>query len=137
AVVALSGVPMVLAALGFAIAPDQRFIFVYAALFGLGYGGVFAVGWALAMDSVPELGDVARDLGIWGTLSNIPMVIAPAIGAAIITGGATVSEGCPGAPGVVFCAVRYPCLRCASRTRHPDEAHLADAGNQLWRAPAL
>ncbi len=92
-VVCLSGLPMALAALGFALAPDLRFIFVYAALFGLGYGGVFAVGWALAMDSIPELGDVARDLGIWGTLSNIPMVIAPAIGAAIITGGATLSDG--------------------------------------------
>jgi MFS family permease len=92
-VVCVSGLPMTLAALGFALAPDLRVIFVYSALFGLGYGGVFSVGWALALDSVPELGDVARDLGIWGTLSNLPMLIAPAIGAAIIAGGATVSEG--------------------------------------------
>ncbi len=92
-VVCLSGLPMTLAALGFALAPDLRVIFVYAALFGLGYGGVFSVGWALALDSVPELGDVARDLGIWGTLSNLPMLIAPAIGAAIIAGGATVGQG--------------------------------------------
>jgi MFS family permease len=92
-VVCLSGLPMTLAAFGFALAPDLRFVFVYALLFGLGYGGVFAVGWALALDSVPELGDVARDLGIWGTLSNLPMVIAPAIGAVIISHGATASEG--------------------------------------------
>ncbi len=92
-VVCLSGLPMTLAAFGFALAPDMRFVFLYALLFGLGYGGVFAVGWALALDSVPELGDVARDLGIWGTLSNLPMVIAPAVGAMIITRGATPSEG--------------------------------------------
>ncbi|HEY3676443.1 MAG TPA: MFS transporter, partial [Candidatus Tumulicola sp.] len=92
-VVCLSGLPMTLAAFGFALAPDIRFVFVYALLFGLGYGGVFAVGWALALDSVPELGDVARDLGIWGTLSNLPMVIAPAIGAMIISRGVTPSEG--------------------------------------------
>jgi MFS family permease len=92
-VVCLSGLPMTVAAFGFALAPDLRFVFVYALLFGLGYGGVFAVGWALALDSVPELGDVARDLGIWGTLSNLPMVIAPAIGALIIARGATPSEG--------------------------------------------
>jgi MFS family permease len=92
-VVCLSGLPMTLAAFGFALAPDLRFVFVYALLFGLGYGGVFAVGWALALDSVPELGDVARDLGIWGTLSNLPMVIAPAIGAMIISHGTTPSEG--------------------------------------------
>lgn len=92
-VVFLSGIPMTIAALGFALAPDLRVIFVYAALFGLGYGGVFSVGWALALDSIPELGDVARDLGIWGTLSNLPMLIAPGVGAAIIAGGATVSDG--------------------------------------------
>jgi MFS family permease len=92
-VVCLSGLPMTVAALGFALAPDLRFVFVYALLFGLGYGGVFAVGWALALDAVPELSDVARDLGIWGTLSNLPMVIAPAIGAMIISRGATPGEG--------------------------------------------
>jgi MFS family permease len=89
----LSGLPMTAAALGFALVPDPRIVFVYALLFGLGYGGVFSVGWALALDSVPELGDVARDLGIWGTLSNLPMIVAPAIGAVIITSGASVSAG--------------------------------------------
>jgi len=92
-VVALSGVPMVAAALGFAIAPDRGLIFLYAALFGLGYGGVFSVGWALALDAVPELGDVARDLGIWATLSNSPMIIAPALGAFLIAHGSTPAEG--------------------------------------------
>ncbi|BDE07682.1 hypothetical protein WPS_29580 [Vulcanimicrobium alpinum] len=92
-VVALSGVPMVCAALGFAIAPEQRLIFLYAALFGLGYGGVFSAGWALALDAIPALGDVARDLGIWGTLSNLPGVLAPAIGALVIRQGATPRDG--------------------------------------------
>ena len=89
----LSGLPMTAAAIGFALVPNLHVVFVYALLFGLGYGGVFSVGWALALDSIPELGDVARDLGIWGTLSNLPMVIAPAIGAAIITGAANVTAG--------------------------------------------
>jgi MFS family permease len=92
-VVALSGIPMTLAALGFALAPDQRLIFLYAALFGLGYGGVFSVGWALALDAIPTLGDTARDLGIWGTLSNMPGIIAPALGGWIIAHGATPRDG--------------------------------------------
>jgi MFS family permease len=92
-VVCLSGLPMTLAALGFGLFPDPHIIFVFAALFGLGYGGVFSVGWALALDAVPALGDVARDLGVWGTLSNLPMVIAPAIGAVIIKHGSTPSDG--------------------------------------------
>jgi MFS family permease len=92
-VVCLSGLPMTLAALGFALYPSPHLMFVFAALFGLGYGGVFSVGWALAMDSIPALGDVARDLGVWGTLSNLPMVIAPGIGAAIIAHGTTPADG--------------------------------------------
>jgi MFS family permease len=92
-VVCLSGLPMALAALGFALFPTAQMIFLFAAMFGLGYGGVFSVGWALAMDSIPELGDVARDLGIWGTLSNLPMVVAPALGALIIAHGSTPSDG--------------------------------------------
>lgn len=92
-VVCLSGLPMTLAALGFALFPYPNVIFIFAALFGLGYGGVFSVGWALALDAVPELGDVARDLGLWGTLSNSPMVIAPALGAVIIAHGSTPADG--------------------------------------------
>lgn len=92
-IVALSGVPMTLAALGFALVPDTTLIFVYAALFGLGFGGVFSVGWALALDAIPEIGDVARDLGVWGTLSNLPAIAAPAIGGWIIAHGATPAEG--------------------------------------------
>jgi MFS family permease len=80
-VVCLSGLPMTLAALGFALFPDARVIFVFGALFGLGYGGVFS------------LGDAARDLGLWATLSNLPMVIAPALGALIIAHGSTPSDG--------------------------------------------
>jgi MFS family permease len=92
-VVCLSGLPMAMAALGFGLYPDLHIIFVFAALFGLGYGGVFSVGWALALDAVPELGDVARDLGVWGTLSNLPMIIAPAIGLAIIKHNTSEADG--------------------------------------------
>ncbi len=84
---------MVIAALGFALVPDPRALFAYAALFGLGYGGVFSVGWALALDAIPELGDVARDLGVWWALSNLPAIAAPPIGAWIIAHGATTAEG--------------------------------------------
>jgi MFS family permease len=83
-VVSFCGVPMAIAALGFAIAPSMHYIYVLALLFGFGYGGVFSSAWALAIDSVPQLRDVARDLGIWGLASNIPAVIAPVIGGWIL-----------------------------------------------------
>jgi len=83
-VVALCGIPMGVAALGFALFPNVGDIFGFAVLFGLGYGGVISTGWALALDSMPQLGDVARDLGIWGLATHIPSVIAPLVAGAIL-----------------------------------------------------
>ncbi len=79
-VVAACGVPMALAAVGFGLVPQERWMFGFAFVFGIGFGGVLSTGWALAIDSVPKLRDVARDLGIWGIAQNFPAVIAPLIG---------------------------------------------------------
>ncbi|HLJ83952.1 MAG TPA: MFS transporter [Candidatus Eremiobacteraceae bacterium] len=79
-VVALAGIPMTLAAVGFALFPNVQWIMAFALLFGLGYGAFVSTGWALAIDSVPQLRDVARDLGVWGIASNLPAVVAPAAG---------------------------------------------------------
>lgn len=84
-IVALAGVPMALAAIGFAAEPNLRFILVFAMLFGLGYGTIVSTGWALAIDSVPALGNVARDLGVWGIAANLPAIIAPQVGKFIIS----------------------------------------------------
>jgi MFS family permease len=83
-IVALSGIPMALAAIGFALFPDERWIMLFAILFGLGYGGILSTGWALAIDAMPKLRDIARDLGIWGIAQNLPPVIAPAVGYVIL-----------------------------------------------------
>lgn len=84
-IVAICGIPMALAAAGFALIPQQHWMFAFAALFGVGFGGVMSTGWALAMDSVPKLRDVARDLGIWGIAQNFPSVIAPLAGGWILS----------------------------------------------------
>ncbi|HET6894984.1 MAG TPA: MFS transporter [Candidatus Baltobacteraceae bacterium] len=83
-VVALCGLPMAMAAAGFGLVPQEHWMFVFAALFGVGFGGIMSTGWALAMDSVPQLRDVARDLGIWGIAQNFPAVIAPLAGGWIL-----------------------------------------------------
>ena len=85
-IVALAGVPMALAAIGFAAEPNLRYILLFAVLFGLGYGAIVSTGWALAIDSVPALGNVARDLGVWGVAANLPAIIAPQAGKWIIAG---------------------------------------------------
>ena len=94
-VVAVAGVPMALAVIGFGIAPEMRWILVFAVLFGLGYGGFLSAGWALGIDSVPELGNVARYLGIWGIASNLPAIVAPEAGHFILRAFASHLEGYP------------------------------------------
>lgn len=84
-VTAIAGLPMAIAATGFAIAPAPQWIFLYAFLFGIGFGGIFSTGWALAMDAIPAMRDVARDLGLWGIASNVPNVVAPLIGGWLIS----------------------------------------------------
>ena len=83
-VVVAAGVPMTMAAVGFAIFPRENLLFVFAILFGLGYGSIISTGWALALDSIPDLRDVARDLGIWGLATHIPSIVAPIVGGAIL-----------------------------------------------------
>jgi MFS family permease len=83
-VTSIAGIPMAAAAIGFAIAPAPQWIFLYAFLFGIGFGGVFSTGWALAMDSIPAMRDVARDLGLWGIATNLPNVFAPLVGGWLI-----------------------------------------------------
>lgn len=83
-IVALCGLPMAAAAAGFGLVPQEHWMFVFAALFGVGFGGIMSTGWALAMDSIPQLRDVARDLGIWGIAQNLPSVVAPLVGGWII-----------------------------------------------------
>jgi Na+/melibiose symporter-like transporter len=92
-VVAAAGIPMTIAGLGFALAPTPSALVLYAALFGFGYGAVFSVGWALALESIPEMGDVGRDLGLWSTLSGLPAIAAPALGAFLIAHGTTPTDG--------------------------------------------
>ncbi len=83
-VVAWAGIPMAAAVTGFALWPNPRAIFALAILWGLGYGAFLSVDWALALDSIPDLANVARDLGVWGIASNLPAVVAPLLGGYIL-----------------------------------------------------
>jgi MFS family permease len=79
-IVAAAGIPMAAAIYIFAAAPGMHWLGVIALLFGLGYGAFVSTGWALALDTVPQLRDAARDLGIWGLASGLPGVAAPTFG---------------------------------------------------------
>jgi MFS family permease/GNAT superfamily N-acetyltransferase len=83
-VTALAGACMAIATIGFALAPELSWMLPFAVLFGIGFGGVISSGWALAMDAIPQLRDVARDLGLWGIATLLPNVVAPLIGGWLI-----------------------------------------------------
>jgi MFS family permease len=83
-VTALAGAAMAIATIGFALAPTLSWILPSAVLFGIGFGGVISSGWALAMDAIPKLRDVARDLGLWGIATLLPNVVAPLVGGWLI-----------------------------------------------------
>ena len=92
-IVAIAGVPMAAAIFIFAAAPGLRYLWLIALLFGLGYGAFVSTGWALAIDSVPQLRDVARDLGLWGLASSLPAVAAPAFGGWLLSRWASPVQG--------------------------------------------
>lgn len=83
-ITALAGASMAVATIGFALAPELKWMLPFAVLFGVGFGGVISSGWALAMDAIPKLRDVARDLGLWGIATLLPNVVAPLIGGWLI-----------------------------------------------------
>lgn len=49
-------------------------------VFGAGYGAYLSVDWALISDVLPQVGTIARDMGLWGLAITVPQVLAPVIG---------------------------------------------------------
>lgn len=84
-IVVVSCLFMAGAALAFVVAPLQVPLLPLGVAFGIGYGGYLSVDWALAVDALPSRTSAGKDMGIWGVASNLPTVIAPLIGAQIIT----------------------------------------------------
>lgn len=91
--VALSGAPMAIAAIGFAFLQSPSWLYAFAVMFGLGYGAFLSTGWALTVDVLPDASSTARDLGIWGVASTLPAVIAPVVGAWLLGRFAEPSHG--------------------------------------------
>ncbi len=84
-IVFFASIPMAIAAGGFGLMENVHWIFLFAILYGVGYGAYLSVDWALALDAIPDLSNVARDLGVWGIASNLPAVLAPVAGGLILT----------------------------------------------------
>ena len=82
--VSLASIPMAMAAIGFALWQQQQGIFLFAILFGVGYGTYLSTDWALMLDQLQNQEDMGRNIGIWGVASIFPAVIAPPFGSWLI-----------------------------------------------------
>jgi MFS family permease len=109
---------MASATIGFALAPVLAWMLPFALLFGIGFGGVMSSGWALAMDAIPKMRDVGRDLGLWGIATSLPNIVAPLAGGWLIGlfGGTRAGyQAVFGLSGFSFALAAFSVLRVGRR----------------------
>jgi MFS family permease len=73
-----------LSALILVFVTDYTATFVAGAVLGLGYGAYLAAGQALATQVIPDARDRAKDLGIMNVAYQVPVAMAPLLGAIIV-----------------------------------------------------
>ena len=50
------------------------------AIFGLGYGALLSIDYALALDAAPSEDEAAKDLGVWNLALVLPLTVAAPVG---------------------------------------------------------
>ena len=87
-----------LTCVGFIASHTLPFVYVVAAIFGLGYGAYYSVDWALACDVLPNKEDAAKDMAVWHIALVLPQSVAlPIAGALLALFGHTTTQTAAGA----------------------------------------
>jgi MFS family permease len=100
-IVAVATGLMTVAALAFVIAPSVP-LWPLGLVFGAGFGAYTSVDWALVVDSLPILSAAGKDMGVWSIASNLPAVLAPALGSVVIGGASALGISAAAAYRSVF-----------------------------------
>jgi MFS family permease len=93
-VVYVANTVIALTCFGFLFAPSLTWVYVAAAIFGLGYGAYYSVDWALACDVLPDKqGAAAKDMAVWHIALTLPQSVAiPIAGGLLAAFGKTMAE---------------------------------------------
>lgn len=76
---------MAVACVSFLIPHSLPYVFVVAAVFGLGFGAYYSVDWALACDVLPDKQEAAaKDMAVWHIAMVLPQSIAMPIAGVVL-----------------------------------------------------
>ena len=73
----VSGGPIAVGSIAFVFSHSLLYTFIVGAIYGIGYGAYYSVDWALACDTLPNVENAGKDMGIWHISMVLPQTLAP------------------------------------------------------------
>lgn len=81
------------ACFAFILFHSLNYVYIIAAIFGLGFGAYYSVDWALGCDVLPNKDDAAKDMAVWHISMVLPQSIAlPVSGIILSLFGKTITK---------------------------------------------
>jgi MFS family permease len=78
-VVYIANALIAVCSIAFVFSHSLTYTFIVGAIYGIGYGAYFSVDWALACDTLPNVENAGKDMGIWHVSMVLPQTLAPFI----------------------------------------------------------
>ena len=94
-VVYVSNTLIAVCSVAFVFSHSLLYTFIVGALYGIGYGAYYSVDWALACDTLPNVDNAGKDMGIWHISMVLPQTLAPFVAGFVLdhVGHSTLVDG--------------------------------------------